>query len=247
MLYYEMMLHGDDGVLNAHVTVLRNPRFDSVVDRVFGSDDCKVALDVLRAIPVNMALVSVYYPMLDRRVIINSNPFGGNMDLSHMLDKQESTKSSVDLPTRLIAPLPNVVPDDKFISYAQVTDIASIQAAPSNSVLLFSEQDFELLEVLVDHPLLFGFNTMVLSGLPGADYGAQFESRTYKQERVAYAAFVNEVIEFQRAEAAVKDETQSNYERERSQYTRANGSVKGFTKHVMAGLADATEPDDDGE
>lgn len=167
------------------------------------------------------------------------------MDLSDMFETKKAP--AADLPVRLLAPLPNVMPDDPSIKYCQVIDIASVQASPPQSVLLFAESDYELLEVIVDHPVLFGFNGMVLSGLPTANYDAQFESRTYTLERVAHATFVNEVIEYARVEAALKDENATSYERERAQYTKANGSVKPHTRHRSVGAADAVEPDDDVE
>lgn len=243
MLFYEMMLYDDAGKLTATVTVLRNPRSDNVTDHVFGSAACRAVMNVFRAIPPGLAYVSAFYPDLNRRVIINHPPLGAPMDLSNIYSEREDDKTSA-LPTRLVAPAMHVVPADSLISFAQVETIADVLAAEPRSVLLFSESALELLAVVVDHPVLFGFNTMVLTGLPTAEYSNQFESKTYSLERLAYATFTNELVEATRVAAALKEEGKTPYEREREQFTRADGSVKAFAKHSLAGAPDKVEVDD---
>lgn len=242
MLYYELMLHGDDGLLNAVATVLRNPQYNSSVDRVFGAAQSRASLEMLRAIPFNMALVSVYYPALDRRVIINQ-PIGSTMNDEYIYGSSNPPTAAKELPRRLIGPAMSVTPPDKTVTFCEVHNVKDVLDSPPQSVLLFTDSDLELLQVVVDHPLLFGFNCFVLTGLPTADYSTQFEASTYKQDKVPYATFVNELLETARVAEALRDESQTNYQREQKHFTRRDGSVKEFTKHVLA--TDTHKDDDD--
>jgi len=240
---HSLVLKDDNGITIAIATIARRPvwPFRDVV--LSGSIAARAALDHLRSIPLDLAIVSVLYPDLATSTVINRpTPQGNQMDLSHLYTEREDKRA--DVPRRLIAPEPNVIPEDGVVSFVVVETIADVLAAPLQSVLLFAEDKTTLLECLVEYAELFGFIPFVLSGLPTADYNAQFESKTYSLERVAYPTLVNEVIEAKRVRDALISENESSHDRERKQFTRRDGSIKELTGTRLAGAPDAIEPAD---
>lgn len=248
-MFFESHLRGDDGTLLAIVKAIRNPLFDGVESAINGSSDCRDFLNAVRSIPFDAVTVTVTYPRLHRSVIINQNLVQPEkelfMDLSHLYADRPVTKIDA-LPQRMLAPLPNVVPEDSIVTYTTVETLKDVLDAPPQAVLLFAEDRMELLEVVVAHPQLVGFTSYVLSGLPTADYNAAFESKTYTLERVAYPSLINDLIERKRTAEALADERATPYERERRQFTRKSGGVKELTGVRIAGQPDQEEDADAG-
>lgn len=148
------------------------------------------------------------------------------MDYSKLFPDTKSKKDDPELASRLVAPEPHVIPESGVIAFAVVESIKDIVGLPNNTVLLFSPDKYDLLECFSKYSDLFGCTVSVLSGLPAADYDAQFDSKTFALERTAYESLVNELIEASRNKAMLEDEGRTSYDKERSQFTRRNGSVK---------------------
>lgn len=243
-MIFQSDLRSESGELLARVRVLKNPRFDCLPVQVVGETECRVMLESLRTLPAQAVHVSVFYPSLNRTVILNDTcnqikkAYDMNLDLVY---GKKPTEEKEQLPERMLAPLPQTVPEDGVLTFVTVETMADVISAPKHAILLFGEHSLELLEVCVAHPRIVGFNPFVLSGLPSANYSAQFESKTYPLERVAYVQLVNDVIERRRTESAVRDEKETPYEKERRQFVRADGSTKELRGVRIAGRPDETD------
>lgn len=205
------------------------------------SHDCRRVLEFAKNLPFDLALATVTYSDLKKTVVLNipQNIKDSCMDLSHLFAKRLIAEA--ELPRRLIAPLPSLVPEDEIIAYTTVETIADVMSAPANTVLMFSDSNHDLLDCIVQFSALFGFDPKVLSGLPTADYDAQFESRTFKLDRVAYPTIVAELIFAKQQDAELTYQNRSVNDKEKEQYTRSNGSVKelkGFVESSEVDVAD---------
>lgn len=156
------------------------------------------------------------------------------MDYSKLFPDSKPKKDAPDLASRLVAPEPHVIPESGVIAFAVVETIRDIVNLPNNTVLLFPPDKYDLLECFSKYSDLFGCTVSVLSGLPAADYDAQFDSKTYALERTAYESLVNELIEAARNKVMLEEEGRTSYDRERSQFTRKDGSVKELRGTALA-------------
>lgn len=242
MRLHESHLHADDGSLQAIVTVFKPRMFDPIVKHIWGRANARTVMEMFKKVPSEIAVVLAYYPKLKHSVLLNADLFSKDkdMDLSHIYANRDEAKASA-LPIRMVAPLPGIMPDDSVVKFVTIESIKDVLDADERAVLLFGPDQQELLQCVVDHPALFDFNPMVLSGVPTADYSAQWESATYSLERVAFASLVNDLVERGRVASALADQNTTPYEKEKKQYTRKDGGVKELKDVRIAGSATLEE------
>lgn len=154
--------------------------------------------------------------------------------------------------TILVAPLPDVLPDDGLLQYTAVTSVYDLPSVPDRSVALFDVQkDLDLLRLIQNNGPLLGVDTKVLVGLPTAEYTTSFDEAVWQSDRVAYAPLLSElsIATEVAAQTAVKKMTQHDHER--AQYTRRDGSVKVDERVVLASSMDksdvSSEDDESGD
>lgn len=142
----------------------------------------------------------------------------------------------------LVCPANSELPNDGFLVYAAATDVKALLAAEDGSVLVFAESDNRVLRMLIEYQDQFQCVVKVLEGVPNVDYAPWFNSVTWSQDKISYSGLLSEMSIASSMHDAKKDDL-SVYDRERSQYERANGSVKLQDNFRVAG----SEDDEEGE
>lgn len=153
--------------------------------------------------------------------------------LNHLASHSDKRE---EMPQRLICPTSASLPQDGMLEYIGVETLADIVNDKNmTGVLTFRPDQQELLKCYVQYYKLFGSVPVVLSGVPGVEYNADFENNTWDCQRVAYHTVVNDLLELSRREGELKAERKNSsiYEKERSTYTRKSGDVKAFTAFDM--------------
>jgi hypothetical protein len=143
-----------------------------------------------------------------------------------------SDKKADHKPIRLVCPLMNSVPVDSLLSFEVVESIKDLFLdRNANSVLMFDVEGVKILDCWASFEDLFQHQAVVLTGVPGADYGPEFESVGFKLEKVAYHSAVADLIEAARRSETMSDaeKESSIYAKEKAGFTRGNGNVKAFT------------------
>lgn len=134
----------------------------------------------------------------------------------------------------LVCPANDELPDDGFLAYSVGADVKALLAAPDGGVLVFDEHHSRLLRMLIEYQDEFTCRVKVLEGVPDVTYAPWFSSATWSQDKVSYAGLLSEMSI---AESALEkdDGSKTTYERERDQFTRANGKVKDQDNFRLAG------------
>lgn len=196
----------------------------------FGPQRCSSVLEGVKALDPSRYAVSVYYT--DLGVLTSPNrafvqPGTKTMlDLDSLFPRQDVVNDVKTLPVRLVCPAPNIVPVDSLVKFVLVETVADVLACPSNAVMMFPDDKLELMQCMVEYKQLFGFVPHVLSGVPSSDYSVKWDSYSYSLERTAYESLINDLIEASRNASLLSDESKTNYDKEKEQFTRKNGTVK---------------------
>ena len=140
----------------------------------------------------------------------------------------------------LIAPMTNEIPNDGILNYVTIASVYDIKHLPAHSVVMVGQADDPAYRVIIENQRVFGVALRVLTGVPGADYSTDFDQLIWSLERVAYAPLVSEIALAREVDAQAKSNNATQHDRERAQFTRADGSVK---KQTAFDVAD----NDDGE
>lgn len=139
-----------------------------------------------------------------------------------------------DLPVIFVAPLGNAVPDDGVFKYTTIDNLSQLSTVGERDVVLFSEDQAEMLSVLCKHSESFGLAVETLFGVPGSDYAVWFEDATFASERIAYGAFVAEL----RSAADIAEQnaaaSRSGTKIESDRYTTKAGNVR-YSESITAG------------
>lgn len=141
--------------------------------------------------------------------------------------------------TFYVMPYFGETPDDGVLSYAQVSSVYDLKDIAERTVLMFAEEDFDVLECAAVNQGLFDVALVVMLGVPRAEYSVAFESVVWNLERVSYAPFLSELniaIEAERQRDALSE---NQYDVERKHYTRKTGEVK---KHDALLYSNIDEP-----
>lgn len=247
------VLHPATGSVIAEVSILffnsvpKGPRLEnsSQNDQMVKTQYNRHLMSWLRSVPHDLGIVTAFYPNLNLSTHLNGN---NQMDIygtekRMLIERNKKEENSPPLPVRLIAPSPHVLPDDGALKYAVVTNIADVSTIDEKAVILIGPDDTDLLRCMLEYSKLFGCSFQVLDGLPEADYSAEFRSITFPLAKISYPAFIAELAEFKRLADASDTAAMSQYDKERAQFTRADGTVKEQTKYKVVGDKNTVEDD----
>jgi len=222
--------HGNDSNFVTLVQTSVGDANDALVDSLpkvaRGAYEIGILMDDLRLISIQHFCVILHMPSLGHTNVINKDY---NMNIFDGLTTHIDNKS--DLPERLIAPYGDTLPEDGLLQYVAVETVADVIAlsGPKAVIVLRNDQE-RLLKCLSSFADLFGFQAVVLAGVPGATYTGEFDSVTWELPRVAYHSVINDLAEANRRQESADDEhaNSSIYNKEMSRITRKSGGVKTF-------------------
>lgn len=151
----------------------------------------------------------------------------------HELEKAVKEHAS-EFETIFVAPLGDNEPDDGILTYGHAVGVEDLVRGHTVNVLLFSDDDLDLLEMLVKYAPRFKASVKVLVGLPQTSYSADWQSKTWMLDKVSYPTLVSELALASQVEKERKVANATVVEREQAQYTRADGTVKDYTNFDVA-------------
>lgn len=186
----------------------------------------------------------VRYPQISLEWTVFHPVKGNTMNLEkHLMISEKRAIKNVqpELKTVYVAPTTSTLPDDGVLDYNVVTSVYDLKDVESCSVIQFANVDLSLLKLVADNTAMFGCRLIYLAGLPGADYTVEFDSNTWGLTRAAYTSVVDELLIEKGANERFVEEHATVFDKEKAQYTRADGSVKAQT-----GFDIATRDDDEG-
>lgn len=172
------------------------------------------------------------------------------MDLSralseHDISRAEERANLSDLPIIMVAPSPAELPDDGFLKYSVASDVKSLLAPENGAVFLFREEDVRVLEMLIEYQHEFGVQIKVLVGLPNVSYDPWFDTKVWSQEDVSYSGLLSELSVLEAEKHRMSEGSRTVNEKEESQFTRNDGSVRDNTNFsLQSEIDDAAEEDD---
>lgn len=158
-----------------------------------------------------------------------------------LLSLPETEEEELDLKILFVAPAPRELPQDGVLKYEILVDIYDFGKVDARSCVLVADDMFDAVELVSKHPVMFGVRLLRLDGLPNVNYSVPFDNAVWNTDRVAYNALISEINMVKEAEEAASLGTMTVHDKEKSQYTRANGTVKDNNNFV---LADDSEADD---
>lgn len=192
--------------------------------------------------------VEVQYPALSHEWIPFTNPgVENNMDIQAQIDKLDAA-AKLGMPseanpskTYYVGPATDELPDDGFLNYVVVATVEDLANVPDRSVLLFKPTEYRVLECLVKYADVFDAELFHIIGVPRAEYTPQWDELVWSLTKVSYGPFVSElsIADQTRQQLALSNETAHN--KEKRQFTRADGSVK---KHEALVLEDDSDLED---
>jgi hypothetical protein len=214
-----------------------------------GVDECKSLLGMLRAIPSSDACVIIHTESINTFGILNDQPKFGvfNMDIFNSLHSHIDKEAQ--FPLLMIAPIANDIREDGMMVYRTVEKLSDLLDPPKpNEVVLFREDQHDILECLCAYPALFGVDIVVVSGIPGTTYTPEFESKTWDKARLAYHSVVNDLIEVQRRidDSAAEVKASSVYGGEQSKFVRKTGNIKEFNDFEQEEVSEEEEANERG-
>lgn len=164
------------------------------------------------------------------------------MDLFNLM--AEKVDKPQERPYRMVCPSSEAVPQDGMLKYITIETLGDLLAEmPANTVIMFRDDQKDLLQCVVDYPHLFGWDAIIVTGVPGVAYPPEFESVTWQLNRLPYHTVVNDLVELERRHVELAEEKKGSsiYEKEKAQYTRKSGDIKAFTGFTTAKPADAED------
>nr|UQT02509.1 P7 [Red mite associated cystovirus] len=156
----------------------------------------------------------------------------------HEIEELIEERDNSNVKLILVAPSPDVLPEDGFLEYAVAADVKALIAAGDQTVLLFRESGSNLLKMLVEYQDEFELRVKVLEGLPNVDYAIWFSQLTWSQDEVSYSGLLSELSLQSSAERELRENSLTKHDRERAQVSRADGTVRDNTKFGIVGSDD---------
>lgn len=147
----------------------------------------------------------------------------------------------LDLKPLFVAPAPSSLPDDGVLQYVVITSIYELDSIEPRSCVLVADDMFASIELAVANPSIFGVRFACIRGLPGSAYTPEFDSSVWNTQSVSYNALISELNMVIQAEEATRIGSMSVYDKEREQYTRANGTVKDNTNFTLSDDSETEE------
>lgn len=160
------------------------------------------------------------------------------MDMQAAAERHELERAidnaKAEYSTMFVAPRPDESPDDGILVYADVVSVKDLLPNADRHVLLFSEQDSDLLEMLIKYQDRFEIRPQVLVGLPSASYSPWWDSVTWMLDKSSYPTLISELSLDNRVNEEQRVANRSTVEVEQDQYTRKDGTVKDHTKYELS-------------
>lgn len=158
---------------------------------------------------------------------------------------EKPSEETTSLPIALVAPLGVSVPDDGVLTYVTVDTFKQLLDTPEGAVVLFREDQAQMLTTFCRDSDLFGRSVKVLYGAPNSVYDRWFDEAVFEKQKVSYAPLISEIRIAGDVEAVKRaNSSQSVVEKEEQQYRRRDGSVR-FDERIGTadGLSDDSEVD----
>jgi hypothetical protein len=134
-----------------------------------------------------------------------------------------------------VSPAGDDLPNDGTLNYVTLASVYDFKSYKEGDVVVVADEFVPELKCVVDNSGLFAVVLRVLTGVPNASANTDFDHATWKLEKVAYAPFISELSLQREVAQQEKLATESRHDRERRQFTRADGTVKAQTKFDLAG------------
>lgn len=210
----------------------------------------------LRFLPRNLVKIDVNYPSLNAKEFFPLNEYRRrSMDIAAALadmsetndaaDTSKTAKSADDSKKLFVAPNPSTSPEDGVLDYSTIESVFDIERIADRVVVLFREDQIELLKCLCDNQVIFNVELTVLGGVPQVDYSADFENATWALKKVAYVPFISELRLAADLQAQLEAQNATAYDREKAGYTRKTGLVKEHKDFELLGSKVVPEGGDD--
>lgn len=181
--------------------------------------------------PDKIATCVLRMPALGTTTLLNE---GTTMDIFNTMHAH--VDKAKEFPERLICPAGETVPEDGVVQFVTVETLADVLVErPANTVIMFRDDQHDLVKCLIEYSALFGCEPVILSGVPSVTYSGEFDKITWSVQRLAYHTIVNDLLEVQRRNRDMQSEIKASSvgERERASFTRKDGSVKEFRAFSM--------------
>lgn len=159
------------------------------------------------------------------------------MDMQAAAERHELERVANDAKAEFdmvfVAPRPDESPDDGILVYADAVSVKDLLPDENRHVLLFSEQEGDLLEMFIKYQARFEVRPHVLVGLPTASYSPWWDSLTWMLDKTSYPTLVSELALENRVNEERRMANRSVVQIEQDQYTRADGTVKDHAKYDL--------------
>lgn len=170
-------------------------------------------------------------------------------DIVEAYDRKHGQKIGVDEvhKTLFVCPAGDELPSDGVLNYVTIETVFDLANVPDRSVVVIRPDQLGILKCVAENTTVFKLDVRVLTGLPGAAYGTEFEAATWAFEKVAYAPFISELRVASEIESQLAAQSQSQHDAEKERYSRKDGSVKEHRDFTVASVGVKAVPvgDDD--
>lgn len=140
-----------------------------------------------------------------------------------------------------VAPMGVAVPTDGIFTYTTIDDLRGLAGLAAGTVVLFTEDQADIVRLLCSRPQAFGLDARVLHGAPGLEYLGWWNDASFGVPRQMYGALVSELRVAQEVAAISASNNRSGTDIERERYSRTDGSVRHAS--IKSGI-DVVEGDD---
>lgn len=192
----------------------------------------------LKLLPRDLFHVDAIYPQIDPSDVVPFNTRRSVMDIESVVARKQERKEAAkerEVKKLFVAPATPLLPDDGVLKYVTVESVYDVNNVPDRSVMLFSIDALPVLACVSENPGLFDVELVVLSGLPEAEYSAEFDKAVWQLERVAYAPLINDIRVAAESEANLQATQATRHDHEIRKTTKASGDVKDFSNFTIGG------------
>lgn len=142
-------------------------------------------------------------------------------------DEQDDKLDRTGFQQLIVAPLGTSVPEDGLLTYVTVDTFKDILNTADNSVILFREDQAELLAILASNADALAVNLRALYGIPSTEYDRWFDSATFNVAKMSYAPTISAIREANVVnDLRVKEQPKSTHQNEVARRTRSDGSTR---------------------
>jgi hypothetical protein len=149
-----------------------------------------------------------------------------------------------------VAPAGFDLPKDGMLEYVTVATVYDFEKLEAGAVVMVGNEpeQHSILKCVVDNSVLFGVSLRLLTGIPESQSDFEFDQLVWSLEQVAYAPLVSELSLQKEARRQEQMSNESQHDKERRQFTRADGSVKPHSEFsAVSSSAEVDELPDDSE